>query len=419
VTPSTHPDRYLLRDASAEDFDAISRMAWAAFATPDQDDGHEAQLAVFEPARTHVIVHSGEPRGGETIVGSAGAYTRDLSVPGAVVPAAHVTLVAVSPTHRRRGLLNRLMAHQLRTMPESIAVLWASEGRIYQRYGYGLAAKSARLDINTREVSLPRATGPVRGELRAAVPAEVRKDLQELYDRLLGDHPGWSSRTDRWWDFVLRDPESRRFGFTAKRALLYEDVSGVSGYAIWRAKVEWDPTGPNGETQVLETLAATSEGYLALWRFLLSVDLTRRVSAPLVSVDEPLTYLVDEPRRLGARYGDGLWVRVVDLPAALTARRYPAPVDVVLDVTDGLLDANAGRWRLATAADGTASCTREDAAEPDLACDVADLGAVYLGGTPLGELAAAGRVRELRPGALAAASAAFSWYRTPAGIEIF
>jgi predicted acetyltransferase len=409
-------DPYQLRDATPEDFDAISRLAWTAFATPDTTDQREPGRAVFEPPRHQVIVHNG-PDGAGEIVANAGVYTRDLCVPGAVMPAAHVTFVAVAPTHRRRGLLTRLMHHQLHRVPEPVAVLWASEGRIYQRYGYGLAAKSASLKVDIREVAV-RPT-PVAGELRAAVPAEARKELQEVYRRTLADHPGWSSRSDRWWDRVFMDPESRRDGYTTKRALLYEDSTGVNGYALWRAKGIWGATGPDGEAQVLEVVAASPEAYTALWRFLLSVDLVRTVHAPLVSVDEPLLYLVDEPRRLGARYGDGLWVRLVSVPAALEARRYAAPVDVVVQVTDELLTANAGRWRLVAGTDGVASCRPAEGDEPALACDVADLGAAYLGGTALGELAAAGRVRELVPGAVAAASAAFGWYRTPAGIEIF
>ena len=149
------------------------------------------------------------------------------------------------------------------------------------------------------------------------------------------------------------------------------------------------------------------------------MDLTRQTSLWLGSVDEPLMYMVDEPRRLGSRVGDGLWVRVVDVPAALAARRYAAPVDVVLEVGDALLPRNAGRWRLRVIEDGSATCTPAPADEPDLALDVADLGALYLGGTPLGALAAAGRVTELRAGALRGAGTAFSWHVPPTAIEVF
>ena len=134
-------------------------------------------------------------------------------------------------------------------------------------------------------------------------------------------------------------------------------------------------------------------------------------------MDEPLRHLVRDPRALGARLVDGVWVRVVEVGAALAARRYAAGVDLVIDVTDPILGENTGRWRL-TGDASTASCTRTDAA-PDLSCAVTDLGAVYLGGPSWAALGAAGRVREHRPGALAAASAAFGWHRAPNPVEVF
>ena len=407
-------DAYQLRDTLAGDFEAIFELLSDAFAATDIDDQREAERLTFEPSRCHVIVHGGR------IVGSAGAYSRELTIPGSIVPAAHVSMVSVEPTHRRRGLLNRLMSHQLRSVSESIAVLWASEGRIYQRYGYGMATRTASLRINGREVALLPSVPSAVGTLRSAVPAHVRKELSEVYSRVRAERPGLSGRSETWWEHVTSDASSRRNGYTAKRAVLHEDADGnVTGYAIWRAKSEWDDGGgPNGDAQVLELIAVNPEAYTALWRFLLAVDLTRTVTARLASVDEPLFYLVNEARQLGMRVGDGLWLRIVDLPAALADRRYAAPLDVVIDVTDPLLEQNAGRWRLRVAEDGSATCERTGD-QADLACHIADLGASYLGGTPLTHLGLAGRVTELRPGALAAASTAFGWHATPTSIEIF
>ena len=130
-------DPYQLRDAKADDFDGIWRMVSTAFGVEDEDDQRDIERIVFEPERSHVITF------GDDFVGHAAAFTRELTVPGATVPAAHVSLVSVEPTHHRRGLLRRLMTHQLETIDEPIAVLWASEGRIYQRFGYGMATKSA------------------------------------------------------------------------------------------------------------------------------------------------------------------------------------------------------------------------------------------------------------------------------------
>lgn len=405
---------YSLRAATPADIDAFSRVIRTAFNVNGEPDPSDSVRAVIDPARYTLAELDGR------IVGTAGIFTRDLAVPGAVIPAAHVTGVSVAATHTRKGLLRRMMTSQLSTVPEAVAVLWASEGRIYQRFGYGLATHNVTIRADRRELAVRGTVGVGTGTLRAAVPSEVRKELSEVYDRLLPDQPGWSSRDDAWWGHLTSDPEARREGFTATRAVLYENAEGVvEGYTRYRIRNEWDDNGPKGEVNVVELVAATPDATAALWRFLLGVDLTRTVVKGLSSPDEAVFHLVEEPRRLGAKIGDGLWIRIVDLPRALTARRYAAPVDVVLGVTDTLLPANAGRWRLRVGAGGAlVNCAPTDA-PADLTCDVTDLGAAYLGGTKLGALAATGRVQEHRPGAVAAASTAFGWHVTPTSIEIF
>ncbi|MET7399976.1 GNAT family N-acetyltransferase [Dactylosporangium sp. NPDC005572] len=403
---------YALRTATAEDVDAFSRVIRDAFAVPGAPDPSDSIRTVIELPRYLVIEHSGQ------VVASAGAFTRDLAVPGGVLPAAHVTAVSVAATHTRKGLLRRMMTHQLGDVPEAVAVLWASEGRIYQRFGYGLAAQNVTYRIDRREVSLrvPAAAGT----LRQAAPADVVKELAEVYDRVLPGRPGWSSRNATWWAHLTKDPEQQRDGYTAKRAVLFENpAGGVDGYARYKVRNDWTDIGPEHEINVLEVVAATPAAYAELWRFLLRIDLSRRVVLGLGSVEEPLFHLVDEPRQLGGKVGDGLWVRIVDLPRALTSRKYAAPVDVVLEVTDALLPQNAGTWRLRVGAGGAlVTCARVDAA-PDVTLDVADLGAAYLGGTRLGTLALNGRVTEHRPGAAAALSTAFGWSVAPVSIEIF
>jgi hypothetical protein len=144
---------------------------------------------------------------------------------------------------------------------------------------------------------------------------------------------------------VLADPASRRHGATPLNAVVHETPRGITAYALWHTKGEWTPTGPNGEVQVREVIAADPQAYLALWRMLLSIDLTRITTYSFAAVDESLLHLVDHPRRLGGRLNESLRVRLVDVPRALAARRYAAPVDVVLEATDPLLYGNAGRWR--------------------------------------------------------------------------
>lgn len=409
----THPmtDVVLPR---AEDFDEIAGLLALAFHGGLDPGLLEVERGIFEPERGLLV------RDGTTAVAHAAAFTRELGVPGASVPAAHVTMVSVAPTHRRRGLLTALMRRQLREIRdagrEPVAVLWASEGRIYPRFGYGLAAQRLTISCDTTELRVPEPAS-VPGTLRLDQPAARQAELARLYDRVRADRPGWSSRDERWWRYVLADVKSLREGATERRVLLHEGPAGLDGYALFRTKEEWDRGGPRGEVRVDEVVAENPDAYLALWRLLLSIDLTRRLSCRTAAVDEPLLWLVNEPRQLGAQLSDGLWVRVVDLPAALAARRYATDVDVVIEVTDELLPENAGRWRLVGSPTG-ATCTAT--AEPArLACDVRALGELYLGGAGLGALAAAGRVRELAPGTLAAAAPAFGWHRAPAPMEVF
>ncbi|MEE6262679.1 GNAT family N-acetyltransferase [Plantactinospora sonchi] len=385
---------------------------------PPDETLAEAEQSVFEPDRSLVA------RSGPAVVAHAGAYTRDLTVPGAVLPAAHVTLVGVAPTHRRQGLLTRLMHRQLRQIRaagrEPLAVLWASEGPIYPRFGYGQATRQLHLEIRTPGLRLtapaPAATPAIRLHTDDLVARHA--ELAPLHDRLRAERPGWSDRTETWWRYLLADSPNRRSGGTERRLAVAETSAGISGYALWRGRSHWDERGPQGTVLVEELVAADPGTSYALWRFLLSIDLTRTVSYLNASTDEPLQHLVDEPRQLGAQLGHGLWVRIVDVAGALTGRRYAADVDVVIEVTDALLPENAGRWRLTADAAGPAVCVRTDA-PADLACDVRDLGAAYLGGPALAALAAAGRVREVRTGTLARASTAFGWHRAPTGMGIF
>ena len=400
--------------ARPEDLDDLHDLLNGLFHGGFDAESWAIERTLLEPERTLLARDGGE------LVASATAYTRELTAPGARVPAAHVSMVGVAPTHRRQGLLTRMMSRQLREVRdaarEPVAVLWASEGRIYPRFGYGLAAQRLTVDCETTELRLPDPT-PAEGRLRVTRPAACRADLERVYDQVRPERPGWSSRDERWWAYVLGDPASQRGGATELRAVLHHGPDGIDGYALFRTRSEWNEAGPQGQVTVNEVVAATPAGYRALWRMLLSIDLTRRLSWRGAALDEPLLRLVNEPRRLGTRLVDALWLRVVDVPAALAARRYATAVDVVLDITDDLLPENTGRWRL-TGGPDDATCVPTDA-PADLACDVRSLGELYLGGTGLVALAATGRVEERRPGALAAAGPAFGWHRAPAGMEIF
>jgi predicted acetyltransferase len=265
-----------------------------------------------------------------------------------------------------------------------------------------------------REVRLTVPPAEPAGRLRMGDPAELLPDIGKVYDQVRIGRVGWSDRDERWWRYVLTDPKDRRGGGTKRYAVVHDGPGGPTGYALWRVHNRWNDHGPDAEVDVREVAAGDPETYQALWRFLLGIDLSRSVRYRMGAVDEPLRLLVDEPRRLGETVSDALFVRLVDLPGALAARRYLTPLDVVLEVEDPILTANSGRWRLTGGPDG-AACVRTGEAA-DLVCSVTDLGAAYLGGTSLASLAAAGRVRQLTgndPGV------AFGWHRAPSATEVF
>lgn len=403
---------YQLRNATADDWTAVGRVLAESFHDNHSDDADEAERLVYEPDRTLLVVRDDE------IAAVSAAFTRDLTVPGGVVPAAHVTMVSVRPTHRRQGLLNRMIEKlhaDALALGEPVAVLWASEGKIYQRYGYGLAAGRVGFDAQNREIQFldaPADTGRLR-----PVPLSSVDEFHQVFDEARLSRPGWSNRDDRWWSYVTSDPASSRNGATVLHAVVHDGPSGVDGYLLWRVKSEWDHGGPKDAAMVRELVATTPEAYRALYRFAFSLDLTRSVRVGFAAVDEPLPYMIAEPRRLETRVHDGLWIRILDVPRALAARRYAAPLDVVLDIEDPHLAANTGRWRLVADVD-TVTCTRTDA-EADLRVPIHELGAAYLGGASLSMLAAAGLVHEIRPGTLVPASIAFGWHRAPSATEIF
>ncbi|MDN3294732.1 GNAT family N-acetyltransferase [Streptomyces ficellus] len=346
---------------------------------------------------------------GDRCVGTAGAFTFRLSVPGgALVPAAGVTMVSVAPTHRRRGVLTSMMRRQLddvRAWGEPLAVLTASEPDIYGRFGYGAATRQLRAEIDTDRVRLSVPPGTDDVALRLAAPADVSAVCEAVYARLVPERPGMLARMPGWERLPLLDPPAERDGASPLQCVLAERDGEVTGYALYSTKPQWDSQVPRGTVLLRGLGALDPASYAALWRFLCGLDLMSVIQVVNRPVDDAWQHLVSDIRRCRTRVQDGLYVRLVDLGAALEARTYQTPLDVVLDVEDAFCPWNAGRWRLAGDQKG-AQCSRTD--EPaDLALSVRELGAAYLGGVSLASLAAAGRVRELRQGALAEASVAF------------
>jgi predicted acetyltransferase len=423
-------DPYPIRPATADEFAAYRRVHDQAFNSgPLAGAQAERRVRQFEPERSLAAVDAALPAG-ERLVGTTGVYSLRMTVPGAVLPTAGVSAVAVLPTHRRRGVLRSLMHRQIADIAargeEPIAALWAAEAPIYGRYGYGRAASIAYLEFARGEGALDgRAPSDPSLTLRLAEPGSAAAELAKVYDAVLPGQPGFFVRDEDWWGRTLHDKSQERPDASPLRCLLAEDGSGVRGYAVYVVRERWDDaTGlPDGSLLIRELIAADPAAGAALWQNLLDRDLVTSVTADLRPADDPVLYQLLDQRRARTRVADGLWVRIIDLPAALARRAYAGSLDVVLAVTDPLLAANAGRWRLRAAGPGGgpgtgATCERTD--EPaDVALDIRELGAAYLGGPRLGTLAAAGLVTELRPGALAPLSAAMTWDPAPWCPRIF
>jgi predicted acetyltransferase len=346
---------------------------------------------------------------GAELVGTAGAFDFRLTVPGgASVPTAGVTMVSVSATHRRRGVLTSMMRRQLddiRTWGDPLAVLTASEPAIYGRFGYGAATFGLHAEIDTSRVrlSVPAGTDGVR--LRYAETGAVLDVCEAVYARTVPLRAGMLARRPGWERLGVLDPESERGGASPLQCVLAERDGEVTGYVRYRVKPKWTDSGHNGEVLLTDLAAVDAVSEAALWRFLFGIDLTTSLKVRGRPLDEAWQHLVSDIRRCDLRVRDSLHVRLVDVGAALAARTYQAPVDVVLDVEDAFCPWNAGRWRLSGDAKGAVCSPTTDAA--DLRLSIRELGAAYLGGVSLGSLARAGRVRELRPGALAEASVGF------------
>jgi predicted acetyltransferase len=424
-------DQYAIRPITDDEYAAFRRVHDHAFNSgPAPDARWPRMLRQFEADRSLAAFDAGLPAG-LGIVGTTGVYSFLMAVPGAVLPTAGVTAVSVLPTHRRRGILRSLMRRQLADIAargeEPIAALWASETPLYGRYGYGRASSHAFFRFRRGEGALsPSAPADPALTLRLAEPEEVAGDLAKVYDTVLTGQPGFFTRDDDWWERVLDDPAEERHGASPLRCLLAEDGGGVRGYALYRTVARWEDGTvlPDSALTVWELVSADPAAGAALWHDLLSRDLVAEMTADLRSADDPLLYQLFDSRRARPQLSDNLWVRIIDLPGALERRAYAGPVDAVLEVTDELLPANAGRWRLrATGPDGAdaggrVSCARTDG-PADIALDVREIGAAYLGGTRLGALAAAGRVTELRPGTLGRLSAAMTWDPAPWCPRIF
>ncbi len=357
---------------------------------------------------------------GNRVVGTAGVFSYELTVPGGTVPAAGVTLVGVHPTHRRRGVLRRMMRLQVDAIHERgepIAILWASEGNIYQRFGYGLASLHAGVRV-ARDRAGFRRPAEAAGTVRFVEPDEAMRLFPPIHDAEMALRPGFFARSPEFWQHeFFPDPEHWRRGAGPAYHVVHETDGAADAYARYRIRQKWENAGPESTLSVVEMMGANPAAGLEMWQYLLGVDLIGEVEAWNLAVDDPILLAIAEPRRLRMEIGDALWLRIIDVAGALARRRYRSDGEVVIELTDEFCDWNAGRWALRVT-DGLPTCEPStDAAQ--LSCDATDLAAAYLGAFSFAQLALANRVRELEPGGVARADGLFRTDRAPWCPKVF
>ena len=281
---------------------------------------------------------------------------------------------------------------------EPLAALWASEEGIYGRFGYGRAAFAGEIALAARARRRSTRRSSRAGSCGSSRPDEALEAFPPLWDELARRRPGMILRSPEWWeDRTISDPADRRAAAGPSASRCSSSDGEPAGYAIYRHHFGFESGSSTSKLVVVEAVAAEPDAMAAVWRFLLDIDWTATITASLVPPDHPLFFLLRQPRRMKYRMGDGLWVRLVDVGAALAARTYADDGELVLDVRDELCPWNAGGWCVAAGGERTD-------ARADLALDVSTLGAAYLGGmsfaTPrpgrLGRGADAGRDRPRR-----------------------
>ncbi|GIG26196.1 GNAT family N-acetyltransferase [Cellulomonas denverensis] len=404
------PDEYQLitvPESRLAEFRAVDEFGFAEHV----DEETLKQLTFSIPFdRTRAVQRDGE------LTAVHGSFPFELTLPGGTARCAGLTWVAVRPDHRRRGLLTAMIADHLARSAErgeAVSALFAAEPAIYGRFGYGSAADTLRLTL-PRGAKLRDVPGSAELTVRfeTADREQHEQAIIDLQAAAWSARPGWVNRsTEGLRRSLLVDPPAWRDGAEPLRLVTVRRGTELVGYALVARKEKWDEADNPAYTAKVRSHGALDPAAAhRLWTFLLDLDLVSTVSASFAP-DDMLPQLLVDQRKVKPLLIDNVWVRVVDLPAALAARDYARDVDVVLAVRDRLLPANDGTWRL-TVTGGDATVTRTDDA-PQLTLDVRELGALLLGGRSLAAQVRAGLVQAQDPEPVAALDAALRWHTAP------
>jgi predicted acetyltransferase len=409
---------FQLRAVREEEFPEVHRVASAAFGEVADPAEEAAARAGFNSERSLCAFDDGR------LVATSTVYSMELVVPGGdSLPAGGVTWVAALPTHRRLGLLRRMMTGQIDRMAqnrEAVSVLLSSEGGIYRRFGYGPATWVTEFKLDTRSARLESGVKP-RGRITLLNPSQAREILLPLFERLRPWRVGEVSRPGGWWTEYLFDPKHHREEGGGMFHVVHTTAAGdADGYATYRVKVGSETESPCNTLRLVEIVTDDSESYAALWDYLLHVDLVRTVAFSRGRLDEPLRWLLADPRALRIEgLTDYLWVRILDVPRALSSRTYAHPGRLVLEIRRSFPEDTSARYRLVVETPGGRAACSSTEDDPDLYLDDADLGSMFLGGVSCEALAGSGRVREMTAGAKALADSMFMTKTQPYCCTLF
>jgi len=398
----TAPSGYGLVDLPRERGEEMLDIDSWAFVFAVRPAEVEASLDCFPFDRGRAIEIVDAARGPVgTLAAVHSSFEFAMRVPGGgTLATAGLTWVGVHQGHRRRGLLTAMIADHFarsRARGEAVSTLFAAEPAIYQRFGYGLAARDLRMKLG-RKVELREVPGS--DDLTVTLEScslqahgAVVRDFQARYQR-----PGSNATIpDSQLASLLVDMESSREDAEPLRFAAVRDGETVVAWATFRRKGNWDDWEPNGVAKVAAWGATTAAATRRLWSVLTDLDLMVSTRSWAMAVDDPLVHLLVDERAAKPDVRDNLWVRILDVKAALEGRGYESDADVVLSIADPQIPENAGLWRVAIA-DGEATVSPAAGSAADLTFGIQELGAAYLGGVGIEALVHATLVTENAPG---------------------
>ena len=350
-----------IRAPHDDDVEALFHADARAFGSHYPQERIAEQLTVMDLSRYRIAVD------GDEVVGVIGSYALDVTVPGgATMPMGAVTWVGVAATHRRQGVLRRMMdaCHaDIDERGEPVAMLFASESAIYERFGYGMASKVWVVEIRTHEAALRPELVPPAGTVRFVRGDAAAEHVAATWERYRRTRPGETSRSEALHALQHADRTRERDGDAPAWFLAHAD-----GYAVYRIAQHWNDGHPAHDLQLLEIVAITPDAHAALWHVLLNIDLVGTIRSRQLPLDDPLPYLLTDPRAVRTTgLNDGIWVNVRDVPICFGTRTY---------ATDDRFVVEVGGARYAIGSGGVSRVR----SRPDLVAEPSAMGALLLGG---------------------------------------